>query len=89
MSNIFPVIVLAIFLGIFIGFCRLEWKKYQLERQRLADSFAKSEEDFLKHQSKSSVDNAYASKEMYQRLKKQQLDRKIREEYRKSQDANS
>ena len=89
MYNVFYIVILAIFVCIFFLFCRLEWRKYKKEKQELADSFQKSEADFLKHQSTANVDVAHVSKEMYQRLKKQELDQKIRDEYYKNKDADS
>lgn len=89
MHNVFYMVILAIFACIFFLFCRLEWRKYKREKKELADSFQKSEADFLKHQGTANVDVAHVSKEMYQRLKKQQLDQKIRDEYYKNKDADS
>ena len=58
----------------FLLFCRNVWKLYKKEKLKLKQLYEKTESDYESYQSKSSFDETLASKEMYQKIKKKQLD---------------
>lgn len=68
------IVILVGFFIIFVLFCRNDWKLYKKEKLKLKQLYEKTESDYESYQSKSSFDETLASKEMYQKIKKKQLD---------------
>tara|TARA_A200000113_G_C8652421_1_gene286255 strand:- start:291 stop:548 length:258 start_codon:yes stop_codon:yes gene_type:complete len=67
------IVILIGFFIIFVMFCRNDWKLYKKEKEKLKRLYEKTDMDYKNYESNSAFDETLASKEMYQEIKKKQL----------------
>ena len=79
--NIVLIIIICLLVIVFLLKFLAEWNRYRLVMRNLQEGMAKSEEEYDDFQSRKHIPSVGddIAKEMYQRLKKKELDEKMGE----------